>query len=90
MKPYSSFTTEELTEQLTSLKAVYRDYQAVAEYYCPDRITGYEYEVLACEEGIQNHWVESPDMPHAEILAVMEMMDELRHQWGVIYPNDKR
>ncbi|MBP5322506.1 MAG: Gfo/Idh/MocA family oxidoreductase [Bacteroidaceae bacterium] len=67
---------------------VFLDYKPVAEYRCPERITGYEYEVLACKEGIEKHWVESPDMPHAEILAIMEMMDELRNQWGVKYPND--
>jgi hypothetical protein len=30
--------------------------------------------------------IESPIMPHAESLSIMETMDELRRQWGVRYP----
>ena len=30
--------------------------------------------------------LECPDMPHAETIRVMELMDALRAQWGVKYP----
>lgn len=73
-----------------SVMTVFRDYKPVAEYHCPERITGYEYEVLACKEGIEKHWVESPDMPHNEILAIMQIMDDLRKQWGIVFPNDEK
>ena len=30
--------------------------------------------------------LECPEMPHAETLRVLELMDALRAQWGVRYP----
>lgn len=51
-------------------------------------ITGYEYEVLECKRCLEQGLVESPMMPHAEILAVMQQMDALRKEWGVKYPMD--
>ncbi|MDR0824181.1 MAG: Gfo/Idh/MocA family oxidoreductase, partial [Prevotella sp.] len=43
---------------------VTNDYEVVARYDCPVQITGYEYEVYASIEAIQNGWLESPYMPH--------------------------
>ncbi len=71
-----------------SIKVVNSDYEEVARYNCPPQITGYEYQVYAAMEAICNGWLESPYMPHAETLRVMRMMDALRREWGVVYPND--
>ncbi len=73
-----------------SIKVVNSDYQEVARYTCPPQITGFEYQVRASIEGIRNGWSESPYMPHAETLRVMRMMDALRKEWGVVYPNDNK
>ncbi|WP_167957419.1 Gfo/Idh/MocA family protein [Anaerosporobacter faecicola] len=54
-----------------------------------DQITGYEYEVEACKEALEQGELECPQMPHAESIKIMELMDSLRKQWGVIYPCDK-
>jgi len=54
----------------------------------PPQVTGFEYEVDACEEALRNGWLESPFMPHAETLAVMRLMDDLRREWDVRYPMD--
>ena len=68
---------------------VWRDYQLVAQYDKPaDMVNGYEYQVLECKRCIEQHLLESPMMPHAETLSIMRQMDELRHQWGVVYPMD--
>ena len=68
---------------------IYRDYRLTAEYHAPkDQLTGYEYQVLACKDAMEKGWVETPFMPHAEILAVMRQMDALRAHWGVRYPMD--
>ena len=57
-------------------------------FQAPPQITGFEYELAACEEALKNGWLETPYMPHSEILAVMELMDSLRKEWGVVFPND--
>lgn len=53
---------------------------------CPPQISGYEYEVEACLAALREGRIECLDMPHAETLRIMELMDSLRHEWGVRYP----
>ena len=66
------------------------DYKPVQIYQpAADRITGYEYQVLACEDALSRGLLESPYMPHAETLAIMEIMDGLRRDWGIRYPADE-
>ncbi|MBR2254140.1 MAG: gfo/Idh/MocA family oxidoreductase, partial [Prevotella sp.] len=72
--------------QLISLYAP--DRTLVEERQVPPQITGYEYEFLACQEALEAGLTESPLMPHSETLTIMQMMDRLRHQWGVAYPMD--
>lgn len=54
-----------------------------------DQITGYEYEVKACVEALNNGLLECTQMPHTETIKIMELMDSLRKEWGVIYPWDE-
>lgn len=54
-----------------------------------NQITGYEYEVEACVEALKNGLLECPQMPHSETIKIMELMDSLRKEWGVIYPWDE-
>lgn len=56
----------------------------------PKQITGYEYEVMACIKALKNGALECPEMPHAETIRIMEFMDELRKEWGVVYPFEKK
>jgi len=68
---------------------VYRNYELIASYPKPaDMITGYEYQVFECKRCIEQGLLESPMMPHAETLSIMQQMDELRKEWGVVYPMD--
>lgn len=53
-----------------------------------DQVSGYEYEFLAAQEALDNGWIEHPLMPHSTTLRLMKVMDTLRQQWGVTYPND--
>lgn len=55
-------------------------------YDTPKQITGYEYEVLACKNAIEQGAGECSEMPHAESVKVMKIMDSLREQWGIKYP----
>lgn len=62
------------------------DRQLVSSYQRPEQITGYEYQVLASKDAIEQGWTECPQMPHQTTLHAMRVMDELRRQWGIRYP----
>lgn len=69
---------------------VYRNYELVERIERPaDMVNGYEYQVLECKRCIEQGLLESPMMPHAETLSIMQQMDALRKEWGVCYPMDK-
>lgn len=57
-----------------------------ASYKVPEQINGYEYEVLSCIRAIEDGRTECEEMPHSEILRVMELLDRVRKQWGMVYP----
>lgn len=60
----------------------------IKEVRVPEQISGYEYEFMACRDAMAAGQIEPADMPHAETLKVMKIMDHLRHEWGVVYPMD--
>ena len=69
---------------------VYRNYELVERIERPaDMVNGYEYQVLECKRCLEEGLLESPMMPHAETLSIMEQMDALRKEWGVKYPMDR-
>lgn len=55
----------------------------------PKQITGYEYQFLECMEMINAKEIESKSMPLDDSIFVMEKMDAIRKQWGLIYPQEK-
>ena len=55
----------------------------------PKQISGYEYEALECMEAVRAGARESNSMPLAESIGVMKIMDQLREQWGFVYPKEK-
>ena len=64
------------------------NHECIKEVVIPKQITGYEYEVYATMEAIQKGERECKEMPHEETLRVMRLMDALRKEWGVIYPQE--
>lgn len=68
-----------------SLSVYNTGYQRVAFYERPPQITGYEYEVRACFHAMERGEIECPEMPHAETIFMMELMDDLRRQWEVSF-----
>ena len=62
------------------------DFTTPKAFPVPEQITGYEYQVESCLRALAAGELECPEMPHAETIRVMELMDELRTQWGVRYP----
>ena len=68
------YASDGLTRELTREVAV------------PEQITGYEYELLSCKRAVEAGALECPEMPHAETLELMRQMDEIRRQFGVVFP----
>ena len=65
---------------------VYLNDGTVTHYDVPPQITGFEYEVRSAMVAIGSGSCESKEMPHSEILRVMDIMDGLRKDWGIRYP----
>ena len=49
----------------------------------PKQISGYEYQVRSCVKAIKEGKLECDEMPHEDTLKVLEIMDQLRKEWGV-------
>ena len=58
----------------------------VTDYAAPPQITGFEYEAAASLKSVSEHRTECSEMPHSEIIRVMEIMDSLRAEWNIRYP----
>ncbi|NLE14935.1 MAG: Gfo/Idh/MocA family oxidoreductase [Spirochaetales bacterium] len=65
-----------------------RDYNLVETYKPFKFITGFEHQVEACRKAIEEGALECKQMPHSEIIKVMEVMDTLRSQWGIRFPGE--
>ena len=61
----------------------------VEDIHVPQQITGYEYQFLACRQALIDGLLEPREMPHAEMLYIMQLMDGLRQKWDVRYPMDE-
>ena len=55
----------------------------------PAQITGYEYQIREAMARIRAGETESASMPLDTTIAVMERMDALRKDWGLIYPMEQ-
>ena len=76
-------------EKITVYGADRSNYDIKKEIFPPEQITGYEYEVLACKKAIEDGRTECSEMPHSETLEIMGQMDEIRRQFGIVYPFEK-
>lgn len=56
----------------------------------PPRISGYEYEVEACRKALQEGKLECRAIPHDLTIHMMEIMDGIRQQWGLVYPGEEQ
>ena len=63
--------------------------QLVERYDVPAQISGYEYQFLEAERCIRAGKMQSESMPLSETVYVMDVMDDLRAQWGMVYPQEK-
>ena len=65
------------------------DRKVVKTIKVPKQISGYEYEVISCVDAIRNKKLECKEMPHEDIIRVMNIMDTLRRSWKIKYPFEK-
>jgi predicted dehydrogenase len=61
----------------------------VKKIQVPAQITGYEYQIREAMARIRAGETESASMPLDTTIAVMERMDALRKDWGLIYPMEQ-
>lgn len=61
----------------------------LARYTVPEQVNGYEYEFAEAARCIAEGKLEADSMPHSDTIEVMEMMDNLRNAWGVVYPQEQ-
>ena len=72
-----------------SLTVYDTDDRQLAFYDFSDQISGYEFQFRECALAIAAGKTEAPSMPMADTIYVMEFMDALRKQWGMVYPQEK-
>ena len=65
------------------------NHTVVAHYDVPAQLTGYEYEVAAAAQAVIDGRTECEEMPHADTLRIMELMDSLRRDWNLTYPFER-
>lgn len=53
-----------------------------------ERFSGYEYQFIETVDSIRRGMLENPSMPHEETLYIMGLMDDIRRQIGVKYPQE--
>lgn len=72
------------------LRVYNRDHELIEETLRAPQITGFEYEVRAAMDAIERGALECAEATHADTLFVMELMDSIRHGWGMWYPWETR
>lgn len=73
---------------IRSVKVYDTERRFIREERAPEQITGYEYEVEAAARAVREGKTECKEMPHKDSIFMMELMDRLRREWGIIYPFD--
>lgn len=71
---------------VTGIKVYTKDRKLIRELKVPKQITGFEYQVRASMKAIREGCLECQEIPHAESVIMMELMDRLRADWGIRYP----
>ena len=61
----------------------------LATYDFSNQINGYEFQFAECVAALAAGKTEAPSMPMEDTVYVMEFMDNLRKQWGMVYPQEK-
>ena len=63
-------------------------YNKVVTYKRQKQKTGYEYELEACAKAIRRGEKECSQMPQSQTVSVMHMLDYIRKQLGIVFPQE--
>ncbi|MCL1831047.1 MAG: Gfo/Idh/MocA family oxidoreductase [Oscillospiraceae bacterium] len=85
----NGYIVTENVNNCQGIKVYDKEHNELASYSTPEQISGYEYEFLSAIKAISLNQLECPEMPHEESLRVMVLMDRVRSDWGLEYPNDR-
>lgn len=69
------------TSLFESFSIYNNQYELVETIPRPPRISGYEYEIMACKRALEEGRLECEEMPHGHTLRIMGLMDEIRESW---------
>ena len=74
---------------IRELEIVYHGKEERTRLSMPEQISGYEYELLACQRALEDKQMECEEMPNQETIRVIRWMDRLRREWGIRYSSEK-
>jgi predicted dehydrogenase len=67
-----------------------REVEEVLEIISPQHENGFVYQVEEVARCIRKGLTESPIIPLSATIATMEVMDQMRMEWGLEYPFEKK
>lgn len=67
-----------------------KERNCIQQINVPGQINGYEYELYETKHALESGEIECSSAPLEETVKVMEIMDEMRRQWNLVYPFEKR
>lgn len=76
-------------QRITVYEPDRNSYTVRKDIVVPEQITGYEYEVEACKKALEEGRIECGEMPHSETITIMKQMDEIRKQFGIVFPFER-
>jgi dihydrodiol dehydrogenase / D-xylose 1-dehydrogenase (NADP) len=71
-------------------RAILRSGNETEEFEQPHRVNGYEYEADEVGECLRSGRPESSVMPLDETVRIIETLDRVRGQWGMMYPFEQQ
>jgi len=63
--------------------------QEIKHIHIPFETNGFEYEIREAIRCIEKNHLESSIIPHSATLSVLSQMDQIRKEWGLVYPQEK-
>lgn len=63
--------------------------EVIASFHDPFTANGYEYEAAEVNRCLREGKKESDRLPLADTLEIMKVMDSLRAEWGLVYPQER-
>ena len=74
----------------TEIDVFNQKHELLDKHLIDRQISGYTYEFRSMAHCIREGLTECPEMPLEETLRIMRLLDQIRHEWGVIYPADQQ